>query len=129
VFNESPEGLHFYAGLDSIEAKKYQQIAGSFIVGITQTGTSVPENYYLGQNYPNPFNPVTKIRFSIPHPGNVILNIFDETGKEVKTLVKAKLNAGSYEVFFDAALLASGIYFYKIIADNFTDCKKMIVVK
>jgi hypothetical protein len=89
----------------------------------------VPDKFYLSQNYPNPFNPVTKINFSIPKNNFVTLKVFDVVGREVASLVNSNLNAGEYSVTFDAAKLSSGVYFYKLITADFSDVKKMIVVK
>lgn len=129
VFNESPEGLHFYAGLDSIEAKFYQQIAGSFIVGVTPTGNLIPDNYYLGQNYPNPFNPSTTILFSIPVTGLVNITVYDILGRVVNTALNSILKPGNYEVVWDGNNYTSGIYYYTITVNEFTESRKMILIK
>lgn len=86
-------------------------------------------SYNLSQNYPNPFNPVTNINFSIPENGFVKIIVFDILGKEVATLVNSEKPAGNYRIMFDASELNSGIYFYKITAGDFTDVKKMLLVK
>jgi len=88
-----------------------------------------PLSYSLSQNYPNPFNPTTNIKFSILNSGNVNISVYDITGKEVSVLVNQSFNAGSYTVDFDASSLSSGIYFYTIKADGFTDTKKMMLIK
>jgi len=85
--------------------------------------------YSLDQNYPNPFNPVTSIRFTIPKAGNVSFKIYDITGKEVSNYYNGFLSAGSYTMRFDGTNLTSGIYFYKITTKDFTDVKRMILVK
>lgn len=102
---------------------------GAIVIGISQNGTTVPSAYELKQNYPNPFNPVTNIEFSIPKQNSVKLSIYDILGNEVTVLVNKDLEAGNYKVDFDASLLASGIYFYKILAGSFTYVRKMAVVK
>ncbi len=89
----------------------------------------VPYEYNLAQNYPNPFNPTTTIKFTIPNTANVKLIIYDILGNEVITLVDDVKAAGSYNVTVDAGNFASGIYFYRIITDNFMDTKKMILMK
>lgn len=86
-------------------------------------------NYYLNQNYPNPFNPVTNINFSIPKNSFVTLKVYDMLGKEVAALVNENLNPGSYNFDFNAAGFASGIYFYKITAGDFSEVKKMTLLK
>jgi hypothetical protein len=87
------------------------------------------KSFDLFQNYPNPFNPTTKISWQSPVAGHQTLNIYDVLGNEVATLVDEYRNAGKYEVNFDAARLASGIYFYRIITPNYTEVKKMILIK
>ncbi len=85
--------------------------------------------YSLSQNYPNPFNPSTFITFSLQSKSKVKLIVFDILGNEVQTLVDNELNEGKYSIKFDASHLSSGIYFYKLITDKFTDVKKMILMK
>ncbi len=89
----------------------------------------IPDNYYLGQNYPNPFNPTTAINYSIARKGFVSLKVFDILGKEVATLVNEVKDAGTYSLNFNAAKLTSGVYFYRIQTDKFTDMKSMVLVK
>ncbi|MCB0725738.1 MAG: T9SS type A sorting domain-containing protein [Ignavibacteriae bacterium] len=91
--------------------------------------SEIPESYRLGQNYPNPFNPSTKIDFALPHNGFVTLKVYDVLGKEVATLVNGQLNAGTYNVDFNAGALSSGIYFYRLSTDGFTEIKKMTLLK
>lgn len=98
-------------------------------VGISQIGNSVPDKFELKQNYPNPFNPSTKINFSIPFAGLVKLAVYDMSGKEVASLVNEKLNVGTYEYEFKASNLASGVYFYKLITNDFIQTKKMTLIK
>lgn len=98
-------------------------------VGIKQINSEIPGEYVLGQNYPNPFNPVTKINFSIPQPDFVTLKVYNSAGKEIETLVNKKLEAGKFETDFNADNLPSGVYFYRIVANNFSETKKMIVLK
>ena len=81
------------------------------------------------QNYPNPFNPVTEIKYELLKQGFVTLKVYDITGKEVTTLVNDFQPAGYYTVSFNGAKLSSGNYFYRIITDNFTAVKKMVLVK
>jgi hypothetical protein len=103
--------------------------AETILTGVTPSGNNVPETYSLSQNYPNPFNPATNIKFSIPKSGFVKLVVYDINGKEASVLVNGQMNAGSYIVDFNAANLASGVYFYKLVAEGFSDTKKMILVK
>jgi len=96
---------------------------------IKPVSSEIPQHYELEQNYPNPFNPVTNIRFKISNAGNTKITVFDLLGKEVGILVNQYLQAGAYEVNFNAANLTSGIYFYKLSSGNFTDLKRMILIK
>ena len=86
-------------------------------------------SFALNQNYPNPFNPVTQISFSIPQSGNVKLTVYNVLGQAAKTLVNEFREAGQYQVTFNAAELSSGMYLYKLETGNYTDIKKMIVLK
>jgi hypothetical protein len=90
---------------------------------------SQPAEFALMQNYPNPFNPSTTIEYSIPTAGNVTLNIYNELGEEVYTLVNGYKQAGNYKVSFNAEHLATGIYFYKIYAGNWSSARKMVLLK
>ena len=85
--------------------------------------------YKLGQNYPNPFNPSTKINFSLPERSFISLKIFNSLGEEIETLLNEEFEKGSYEYEWNAANLPSGIYFYKLQTDSFTETKKMILLK
>lgn len=97
--------------------------------GINPIGSEIPRKFELYQNYPNPFNPVTKIKFDIPKAAFVKITVFDILGREVNILANQNMNAGSYEADFDASLLTSGVYFYKIEAGDFTSIRKMMLVK
>lgn len=88
-----------------------------------------PSSYSLLQNFPNPFNPSTIISYTLASANNVSLKIFDMLGKEVATLVNERQNSGSYSISFDGSNLSSGMYYYKLESGNFTDTKKMILVK
>ncbi|AFH50661.1 Putative carboxypeptidase [Ignavibacterium album JCM 16511] len=93
----------------------------------------IPSEFTLEQNYPNPFNPTTKIRYSIPNVGTGLalstLKVYDILGNEVVTLVNEEKPAGYYEVEFNATELSSGVYFYRLQSDNFTQTKKMILMR
>jgi len=98
-------------------------------IGIQQISTNVPEGFKLSQNYPNPFNPVTNITFSVPKTSEVKLTVYDAAGKQTAALFNGRLSAGTYNYDFDAAHLASGIYFYTLEAESFIETKKMVLVK
>ncbi|HAX48849.1 MAG TPA: peptidase S8, partial [Bacteroidetes bacterium] len=85
--------------------------------------------FSLHQNYPNPFNPVTNIKFSIPKSGNVSLKVYDILGREVAELVDEFKPQGNYLVDFNASFLSSGVYFYRLETSEFTEVKKMVLVK
>ncbi len=100
--------------------------------GVTSVSNSVSNiitGYSLRQNYPNPFNPVTNLEFTIYKTGFVSLKIYDIAGKEVTTIVNADLKPGTYKYDFNASDLASGTYFYTLAAQNFSETKKMVVLK
>ena len=96
---------------------------------VSNTSSIIPDRFSLSQNYPNPFNPTTKINFSIPEQTKVSLRIYDVLGREVMTLVNDVKNAGTYEVEFSGANLASGAYFYRIDAGQYSDIKRMVLLK
>lgn len=103
-------------------------------VVITSSVTGIADNnritsYILNQNYPNPFNPSTRISFSIPTSTYVKLEVFNEIGAKVKTLVNEFKSAGNYSYDFNAANLASGVYYYRLSAGSFSEIKKMILLK
>jgi hypothetical protein len=87
------------------------------------------QKFSLNQNYPNPFNPGTIIKYEIPERSLVTIKVFDVLGNEVATLVNEEKAIGNYEVEFDATNLPSGIYFYQLKTNNFTQTKKMILLK
>lgn len=90
---------------------------------------SVPDNFSLVQNYPNPFNPSTKISFAIPTQERVTIKVYDILGKQVEVLMNDIQAPGYYSINFNAADLPSGTYFYEIVAGNFVDTKKMMLIK
>jgi photosystem II stability/assembly factor-like uncharacterized protein len=99
------------------------------ISGTAKNNNPVPDKYYLSQNYPNPFNPTTKISFSLPKSGYITLKVYDILGKEVTELINETKQAGNYIVDFNALDLTSGVYFYKLESEGFSDIKKMIFLK
>lgn len=101
----------------------------SSIIGIQNLGSELPTEYKLHQNFPNPFNPSTTINFDIIKAGIVKIVLYDILGKEVKTIVDEYAEPGRYKVVYSAENLASGLYFYKITSNDFTDVKKMLIVK
>lgn len=102
---------------------------GQLLVGLNEPGKDIPSEYSMLQNYPNPFNPVTNIIFDIPKSSNVKIMIYNILGKEIVVLVNEKMNAGSYNVDWDASVYPSGVYFYKLVTDDFVESKKMVLIK
>lgn len=89
----------------------------------------LPDKYELFQNRPNPFNPTTTIKYSIPEDTEVKLAIYDILGNEVELLIDQYQNAGTYSITFDASNLSSGIYYYKLQTSNYSEVKKMVLLK
>ncbi|HRE41975.1 MAG TPA: T9SS type A sorting domain-containing protein [Ignavibacteria bacterium] len=102
---------------------------GGTVIGIPSNVSEVPVDFQLFQNFPNPFNPETNIKFNIPERTLVSLDVVDITGRKVKTIVNEVLNSGSYNYTFDGSNLTSGIYFYRLTSGNFSQTKKMILLK
>lgn len=101
----------------------------SYLTGVQNISTEVPDKFLLQQNYPNPFNPSTKINFLLPANSFVKLTVYNSIGKEVSNLVNEKLSAGSYAFDFSGEMLTSGVYYYKLETENFSETKKMVLVK
>ena len=135
----------YTAWIDSRIDNQQKNIWANILDGLTlATSTTVEEpainnSIQLDQNYPNPFNPSTAIKYSIPKQSNVTLKVFNVLGGEVATLVNKEQTQGNYEFEFSAkdgsgfdgdnAELASGIYFYRLQADDFVQTRKMILSK
>jgi hypothetical protein len=108
-----------------------------YTIDLTATAVLTPvedENtlvtdYYLAQNYPNPFNPSTKINFGLKKAGNVEITVYNILGNKVAALFSGIKSAGNHSILFDAANLGSGIYFYKIVTNEFVQTRKMILEK
>lgn len=98
-------------------------------VSVIKESETIPDKYNLFQNYPNPFNPVTNIKFNIPKAGNTKVEVYDLLGKKVETLVNQYLAPGNYKVTFDGSNLPSGVYFYHLNSEYFTETKRMILLK
>jgi photosystem II stability/assembly factor-like uncharacterized protein len=112
-------GIHTTTGGDTV-----------FYVKVKQISTEVPQGFSLYQNYPNPFNSSTIIKFQLSKPADIIIRLFDITGREVSVILNEKLNTGVYEITFDSNNYSSGIYYYSLITDGqLIDTKKMILLK
>ncbi|MBX2989812.1 MAG: T9SS type A sorting domain-containing protein [Bacteroidetes bacterium] len=104
-------------------------IYGQVLTNVKESSTEVPSGYVLSQNYPNPFNPSTTIKFSIPVKERVTLQIYNTLGQLVSTLHDGELNAGSFEATWNASGAASGVYFYRLQAGNFSQTKSLVLLK
>jgi len=99
------------------------------VLGVEENNPLVGRRFNLEQNYPNPFNPSTVIRFDVPHQGVVSLKVYDVLGQEISTLVNETKMPGEYSVRWDASKFPSGIYFYRLAAGNFSETKKLVLMK
>lgn len=98
-------------------------------VGIEPVSQEIPSKFELKQNYPNPFNPETTIEFNINNSGNAHLSVYDINGRLIETLVNEKLSAGTYKLKWNGSNISSGIYYYTLKTENFSETKKMILLK
>ena len=96
---------------------------------VDETKKTIPDENLLSQNYPNPFNPTTRIEFQVKEPCFITLKIYNVLGNEVATIVKDQLTTGYYTYHWDGSGQASGVYFYKLQAGNYTAVKKMLLMK
>jgi hypothetical protein len=110
-------------------------LAGAFwvfydpTVSVSTISQEVPKSFSLSQNYPNPFNPTTKFKIQIAKLTDTKITVFDVLGKEVAILVNQQLQPGTYEIDFDGSNYSSGLYFYKLMAGDFAETRKMILIK
>jgi hypothetical protein len=122
------DGIYLYAGTGggSISRRTLDNI-----LPVEEVSSEIPSEFELGQNYPNPFNPTTKINYTVGANGNspVQLKVYDVLGNEVTTLVNEQKPAGTYQITFDASVLSSGVYFYRLMAGEFISTKKLILMK
>jgi Outer membrane protein Omp28/Secretion system C-terminal sorting domain len=133
VANNCTVAVFAYLGNGSSIVTSGSPVQQTWKQDIIPTGVSnnnkIPVSYTLSQNYPNPFNPTTNIKFSLPKDGNVSLKIYDMVGNEVATYLDGFVKAGEYNAEIDGSNLASGVYFYRLTTPEFTDTKKMTLVK
>jgi len=97
-------------------------------VGETPSG-GIPQAFSLGQNYPNPFNPSTTLDYALPRDGFVQLSVFNVLGEQVAELVNGSRGAGSYTVRWDASALPGGVYYYRLTTGNFSETRKMVLIR
>lgn len=96
---------------------------------IQNTTNSIPSEFGLMQNYPNPFNPTTTIQYNLPSAGVVKIKIYNIQGREITTLLNEFKNAGSYSINFDGTNFSSGVYYYRIESNEFSQTKRMLLIK
>ncbi|MEO8513416.1 MAG: T9SS type A sorting domain-containing protein [Ignavibacteria bacterium] len=138
AFFNSPSGRNYRsAGIINIDHGTYAALSDSLFivssdplfVGVENINSAIPGEFSLSQNYPNPFNPSTKIKFQITKLSDTKLIVYDIQGRELEILINKTLTAGTYEADFDGSKYSSGVYFYKLAADEFVETKKMVLIK
>jgi hypothetical protein len=118
--------LYSYGSI-KIEVRKVDDIT---IKTVVEPGIAdVPDNFVLHQNYPNPFNPITTIRLDLAKTTDVKLTIYDISGRRIQELVNSSMNAGSYDLRWNAGHLSSGMYLYRIETPEFTATNKLLLLK
>lgn len=145
---DSPDTSYSYDGISDIDGDgQYELMVRQapypdnghyqyevYNLGISATGVSSqssipPVQFRLEQNYPNPFNPSTTFEYTIIKPTHVRIRLYDDVGREVKTIVDQQMQPGAYKASFDGAKLASGVYFCRMQAGNFTEVRKVVLLK
>lgn len=129
VFNGYPAvSVKSTGGTDTVLVS-WNKLRDVSTIGITQISTEIPKGYFISQNYPNPFNPSTNIKLGISKLSDVKLVVYDISGRQIEVLFNGTLNAGEYKVIWNSGNISSGVYFYKLITDEFTETKKMLLIK
>jgi Secretion system C-terminal sorting domain len=129
IQTRSGEETEMYAGLYENTSNGARIFKRTFVVDVEDITSEVPTSYKLEQNNPNPFNPSTTIQFLIPEQSFVRLEIFNSLGEKISTLVAEELNAGSYKFDWNASGYTSGVYYYKLTANEFVQTKKLVLLK
>jgi len=119
------DSFAFIGSNDSLWRRPLSEMTTS----VSFSSSQLPVAFDLKQNYPNPFNPSTTIRYGLPHKSAVQLTVFNTLGQQVATLVQGDQEAGYHEVRFDASGLSSGVYFYRLQAGDFTQTKRLMLLK
>lgn len=119
--------LFVYHDGDEIRTEKPE--IDNVTVSLSDVGNSMPQEFYLAQNYPNPFNPTTTFEFALPTAQHVTLTVYNVLGQNVSTLVDENMNAGVHQITWDASDVSSGVYFYRLNANDKTETRKMMLLK
>jgi photosystem II stability/assembly factor-like uncharacterized protein len=119
---------YYMAGGTYQEGRIYHTSNGGSTSVNNNSAISVSE-FSLSQNFPNPFNPVTAIKYNVPNKSFIVMKVYNSVGKEIVELVNEVKAGGVYEVKFDASSLPSGVYYYKLTSENYSETKKMILIK
>jgi hypothetical protein len=101
----------------------------STLTGIKPVSNVVPSEFRVYDAYPNPFNPVTKVKFDVPKSSSVRIMIFDITGRQIDNIYNGNLSAGTFEYTWDANKFNSGVYIFRVISNDFTASKKLVLLK
>jgi hypothetical protein len=120
-------GAYLFAGTDVTGVWERPLSAMTASVDVSQSVASAV--FHLAQNYPNPFNPTTSIRYALPRRSHVTLAVYSTLGQQVATLVSETQDGGYHEVWFDGSGLASGVYFYRIVAGTFVETKRLLILR
>lgn len=115
--------------LKNLSTTALMLLNSNFAVPVINLSSNVPDIFSLSQNFPNPFNPNTNIKFAIPKSSNVKISVYDISGKELEVIVNERLQAGTYQTEWNGSNYSSGIYFYKIQSDGYTETKRMTLIK
>lgn len=141
ITNLTPDTWYFIAIMSADEASNWSDLSNviavktqSLSLDIENDEYNIPADFRLAQNYPNPFNPSTRIEFSIPVTAHVTISVFNILGQETATIINEVKPAGNYSVIWDGAdsygqKVSSGIYVYRIRANDYTESKKMALVQ
>ena len=120
-------GNYLYAGTNN--SALWRRPLAEMFTSVRPALNGLPEVATLEQNYPNPFNPSTQINYSIPKATNVTLKVYDVLGREIATLVNERKQSGAYKVTWNAEGVPTGVYFYRIVAGEFIETKKMVLIR
>jgi len=123
-YTDNPSPGQYQYQLNQVDLDGTATLSESVVVDVT-----APTKFALDQNYPNPFNPSTTIRYGLPAKLHVMLSVFNTLGQQVAQLENEDVDAGIHEVKFDGSRLASGVYYYRLIAGEHVDSKKLLLMK